>query len=99
MDDESLTRTSVFPRRERCPANHVGTAIVFVLPFLTGCAGTEAALRQQAAADLQCSQVQIRFAEEPDHIRRGVVSGCDLEIGYLSTWWGPWKMDSRGHLK
>ena len=75
------------------------TAIVMVLPSLVGCAGTESALRQQAAADMQCSQVQIRVAQEPDHIRSGVASGCDLEIEYISTWWGPWKMDFRGYLK
>jgi hypothetical protein len=77
----------------------VRAAIVMVFLGLGGCAGTEAALRQQAATDLQCAQVQIRVAQQPDHVRSGVASGCDLEVGYISTWWGPWKMDFRGHLK
>jgi hypothetical protein len=69
-----------------------------LLPLVAGCAGTRAALERQAIEDLRCADVRIRIVEESDHVRSAVVTGCGLDVGYWSSWWGKWQMDYRSYF-
>jgi hypothetical protein len=60
-------------------------ALAFVLPFLVGCAGSEAALRAKAARDFDCPEGQIEIVPKSDPaVSNRIVRGCGLAQSYES---------------
>jgi hypothetical protein len=58
--------------------------LIFWLPFLVGCAGSEAALRAKAARDLDCPEAQIEIAPKNDCCDNRIARGCGLTLSYES---------------
>jgi hypothetical protein len=58
--------------------------LALALPFLIGCAGSEAALRAKAARDLDCPKAQVEVLPKNDCCDNRIVRGCGLELSYES---------------
>jgi hypothetical protein len=69
-------------------------ALAFTLPFLIGCAGSEAALRARAARDLDCPEAQIEILPRSETAGNRIVRGCGLAQSYESRCFAcEWELD------